>query len=45
MYDNGLHHVFVTLGSEEEVAALEPDLGRLADDDELLGVNTHRGLG
>ena len=45
VYDNGLHHVFVTLGSEEEVAALKPDLGRLADDDELLGVNTIAGSG
>jgi len=45
VYDNGLHHVFVTLGSEAEVAALKPDLGRLADDDELLGVNTIAGSG
>ena len=45
VYDNGLHHVYVTLGSEEEVAALKPDLGRLADDDELLGVNTIAGSG
>jgi trans-2,3-dihydro-3-hydroxyanthranilate isomerase len=45
VYDNGLHHVFVTLGSAEEVAALKPDLGRLADDDELLGVNTIAGSG
>ena len=45
VYDNGLHHVFVTLGSEEEVAALKPDLGRLADVDELLGVNTIAGSG
>jgi trans-2,3-dihydro-3-hydroxyanthranilate isomerase len=45
VYDNGLHHVFVTLGSEEEVAALRPDLGRLADVDERLGVNTIAGSG
>jgi trans-2,3-dihydro-3-hydroxyanthranilate isomerase len=45
VYDNGLHHVFVTLGSEEEVAALRPDLGRLSGDDELLGVNTIAGSG
>ena len=45
VYDNGLHHVFVTLGSEEDVAALKPDLGRLADDDALLGVNTIAGSG
>ena len=30
VYDNGLHHVFVTLGSEAEVAALKPDLARLS---------------
>ena len=45
VYDNGLHHVFVTLGTEEEVAALKPDLGRLPGDDELLGVNTIAGSG
>jgi trans-2,3-dihydro-3-hydroxyanthranilate isomerase len=45
VYDNGLQHVFVTLASEEEVAALRPDLGRLADVDEVLGVNTIAGSG
>jgi trans-2,3-dihydro-3-hydroxyanthranilate isomerase len=45
VYDNGLHHVFVTLGSEEEVAALRPDFGRLAVVDEVLGVNTIAGSG
>jgi trans-2,3-dihydro-3-hydroxyanthranilate isomerase len=30
IYDNGLRHVYVCLGSEEEVAALTPDFGRLA---------------
>jgi trans-2,3-dihydro-3-hydroxyanthranilate isomerase len=30
LYDNGLRHVYVCLGSEEEVAALAPDFGRLA---------------
>jgi trans-2,3-dihydro-3-hydroxyanthranilate isomerase len=30
VYDNGLRHVYVCLGSEEEVAALTPDFGRLA---------------
>ena len=29
-YDNGVHHLFVTLSSEGAVAALEPDLSRLA---------------
>jgi trans-2,3-dihydro-3-hydroxyanthranilate isomerase len=30
VYDNGLRHVYVTLGSKDEVAALEPDMQRLA---------------
>jgi trans-2,3-dihydro-3-hydroxyanthranilate isomerase len=30
VYDNGLRHVYVCLGSEAEVAALTPDFGRLA---------------
>jgi trans-2,3-dihydro-3-hydroxyanthranilate isomerase len=30
LYDNGVRHVFVALGSEDEVAALRPDLGSLA---------------
>jgi trans-2,3-dihydro-3-hydroxyanthranilate isomerase len=29
VYDNGLQHVYVTLGSEDEVAALQPDLNAL----------------
>jgi trans-2,3-dihydro-3-hydroxyanthranilate isomerase len=31
VYDNGLKHVYVTLGSEEEVAALRPDMAKLAE--------------
>ncbi len=45
VYDNGLQHVFVVLGSEEEVAGLRPDLGRLADVPEVLGVNCIAGSG
>lgn len=30
LYDNGLEHVYVTLGSDDEVAALRPDWRRLA---------------
>ena len=30
VYDNGLRHVYVCLGSEEEVAAVKPDFARLA---------------
>jgi trans-2,3-dihydro-3-hydroxyanthranilate isomerase len=45
VYDNGLHHVFVTLGSESEVAGLRPDLARLGDVGEVLGVNCIAGAG
>ena len=45
VYDNGLHHVYVTLGSEDEVAALRPDFSRFSDPSGLLGVNTIAGSG
>jgi trans-2,3-dihydro-3-hydroxyanthranilate isomerase len=45
VYDNGLRHVFVTLASEDAVARLRPDLGRLPDADEVLGVNCIAGAG
>jgi trans-2,3-dihydro-3-hydroxyanthranilate isomerase len=45
VYDNGLQHVFVTLGSEAEVAALKPDIARLSDVGEVLGVNCIAGSG
>jgi trans-2,3-dihydro-3-hydroxyanthranilate isomerase len=45
VYDNGLQHVFVVLGSEDEVAALRPDLARLGDVAEVLGVNCIAGSG
>jgi trans-2,3-dihydro-3-hydroxyanthranilate isomerase len=45
VYDNGLHHVYVALSSEQDVAALKPDFSRFGDDDELLGVNTIAGSG
>jgi trans-2,3-dihydro-3-hydroxyanthranilate isomerase len=45
VYDNGLQHVFVALGSEEEVAALEPDLTALARLPDVLGVNCFAGEG
>jgi trans-2,3-dihydro-3-hydroxyanthranilate isomerase len=31
LYDNGVKHVYVCLSSEDEVAGLRPDLGRLLD--------------
>jgi trans-2,3-dihydro-3-hydroxyanthranilate isomerase len=45
LYDNGMHHVYVTLGSEEEVAALRPDLSALADAPAVLGINCIAGSG
>ena len=45
VYDNGLQNVFVTLRSEAEVARLRPDLARLADVPEVLGVNCIAGDG
>ena len=45
VYDNGLQHVYVCLRSEEEVAALQPDLSRIADLGEILGVNCIAGSG
>src|SRR2546430_258068 len=45
VYDNGLHHVYVCLASEEEVAALRPDLGRLAELPAVLGINCFAGSG
>jgi trans-2,3-dihydro-3-hydroxyanthranilate isomerase len=45
LYDNGLHHVYVTLGSADEVAALEPDQTALARLPDVLGVNCFAGSG
>jgi trans-2,3-dihydro-3-hydroxyanthranilate isomerase len=45
LYDNGLRYVFVILGSEDAVAGLEPDLGRLARLPDVLGVNCAAGAG
>jgi trans-2,3-dihydro-3-hydroxyanthranilate isomerase len=45
VYDNGIQHVYVALGSEEEVAALKPDLGRLAELPAVVGVNCFAGSG
>jgi len=45
VYDNGIAHVYVTLESEEAVAALRPDLSRLGDLDGVLGVNCIAGSG
>jgi trans-2,3-dihydro-3-hydroxyanthranilate isomerase len=45
VYDNGIRHVYVTLASEEAVAALRPDMSRLAELPAVLGVNCIAGEG
>ena len=45
VYDNGMRHVYVCLGSEDEVARLEPELGRLGKLDAVLGLNCFAGEG
>jgi trans-2,3-dihydro-3-hydroxyanthranilate isomerase len=45
LYDNGARHVYVALRSEEEVAALRPDLGALLDLPAVLGISCFAGSG
>jgi trans-2,3-dihydro-3-hydroxyanthranilate isomerase len=45
LYDNGLQHVYVALGSEGEVARLEPNLQALAHLPDVLGINCFAGEG
>jgi trans-2,3-dihydro-3-hydroxyanthranilate isomerase len=45
VYDNGIRHVYVCLGSEEEVAALRPDTTRLAENPAAMGFNCFAGEG
>jgi trans-2,3-dihydro-3-hydroxyanthranilate isomerase len=45
VYDNGIRHVYVCLGSPDEVAALRPDFGRLSQLDAVVGVNCFAGEG
>jgi trans-2,3-dihydro-3-hydroxyanthranilate isomerase len=45
VYDNGVRHVYVCLGSEDEVAALRPDVARLAEESAALGFNCFAGEG
>jgi len=45
LYDNGVPHVYVCLGSEDEVARLRPDLNRLSGLSEVVGVNCFAGSG
>src|SRR4051812_42473793 len=44
LYDNGVPHVYVALGSRDEVASLRPDLGRLAAIGQY-GINCFAGEG
>jgi trans-2,3-dihydro-3-hydroxyanthranilate isomerase len=45
VYDNGLRHVYVTLASEEAVAALRPNLNQLGELPAVLGINCIAGSG
>jgi trans-2,3-dihydro-3-hydroxyanthranilate isomerase len=45
VYDNGVRHVYVCLGSEDEVASLQPDMARLALESAALGFNCLAGEG
>ena len=45
VYDNGVNHVYVCLGSNDEVAALRPDMAGLADRVGVVCVNCFAGEG
>ena len=45
LYDNGIRHVYVALKSEEAVAELRPDYGRLVELPSVLGLNCFAGSG
>jgi trans-2,3-dihydro-3-hydroxyanthranilate isomerase len=45
VYDNGFRHVYVALTSEDAVAALRPELGRMAELPAVLAVNCFAGSG
>jgi trans-2,3-dihydro-3-hydroxyanthranilate isomerase len=45
VYDNGALHAYVTLPSEDAVAALRPDMARLAQLPAVLGINSFAGSG
>ena len=45
IYDNGVSHVYVGLPAADDVAALRPDIPRLADLPGVLGVNCFAGEG
>jgi trans-2,3-dihydro-3-hydroxyanthranilate isomerase len=45
LYDNGMRNVYVALASEDEVAALSPNVNELARLPQPLGVNCFAGSG
>jgi trans-2,3-dihydro-3-hydroxyanthranilate isomerase len=45
LYDNGIRHVYVALRSEDEVASLRPDTGRLAALPAVIAANCFAGSG
>jgi trans-2,3-dihydro-3-hydroxyanthranilate isomerase len=45
LYDNGMQHVYVALGSKDEVAAVRPQLDRLGELSPVLGINCFAGSG
>ena len=45
VYDNGVSHVYVCLPSADDVAGLRPEISRLAELPEILGVNCFAGEG
>jgi trans-2,3-dihydro-3-hydroxyanthranilate isomerase len=44
-YDNGIKHVYLALPTEDDVAALNPDLGRLGELPAAVGFNCFAGSG
>jgi trans-2,3-dihydro-3-hydroxyanthranilate isomerase len=45
LYDNGVRHVYVCLGSEDEVASVKPDMARLTLESEAVGFSCFAGEG
>jgi trans-2,3-dihydro-3-hydroxyanthranilate isomerase len=45
LYDNGMRNVYVCLPSTDDVAALRPDMSRLAEFGKVLGINCFAGSG
>jgi trans-2,3-dihydro-3-hydroxyanthranilate isomerase len=45
LYDNGMRNVYVCLPSTDDVAALRPDMSRLAEFGNVLGINCFAGSG